>query len=277
MKWVLCLLLLIPASLFAQRKLNLTIFGGFSNYSGELQEKRFTLDQAHLSFGAGLLYPLSDKLALHGTLSKGKVSAHDKFSSNPANRARNLQFLSNIYEAALSVQYLLFSLNERKATPYVFGGVALFRFNPWGAGGELKSFSTEGQGFVDGRKPYSLITFSSPFGGGVKMRITETVYLGYEVGLRKTLTDYIDDVSTTYVDENLLRENRGQLAVDVAFRGDELDRTLPYPAAGTLRGSPKTQDWYYFSGITLSVGITNRDGRLFGKNLRKGSVDCPKW
>jgi len=271
------LLLFFPAFTFAQDKLSLTLFGGFSNYSGELQEKRFTISQAHAAVGAGLNYRLHDKWTLHGTLRVGKLSADDKFSSRAANRARNLNFYSSLYEAAFTLEYSLFDQEIKGWTPYAFAGGAIFRFNPHGEGyRELRQYSTEGQGFIDGKSPYRIVTFSVPFGGGVRVRITDNTYLGYEIGIRKTFTDYIDDVSTTYPDGNLLLQNRGQDAVDVAFRGDEIDRTLPYPAPGTLRGSPTTKDWYYLSGITLSIGIMDRQGRLFGKNQKRGSVDCPK-
>jgi len=94
--------------------------------------------------------------------------------------------------------------------------------------------------------------------------------------LRKTFTDYIDDVSKTYVDQAILGAARGPRAVDLAFRSDELkDNTLSYPSEFTVRGGEKFKDWYYFSGITLSIGLTNADGRLFGKKVRRGSIDCP--
>lgn len=272
------ILLLFPASVFAQRKLNLTLLGGFSNYSGDLQDKNFTIDQAHKMFGAGLSLELAPKFSLHGTLTKGQVSADDKFSNKASHKERNLNFLSNIYEAALTGEYSLNDLYFKKWTPYVFGGLAIFRFNPHASGGSgaLRFLSTEGEGFVPGRKPYRIITISVPFGAGIRIRVTDNAWLGYEVGIRKTFTDYIDDVSKTYVDENVLRQNRGQKAVDFAFRGDDLKRDLPYPAAGAIRGNPKSKDWYYFSGITLSIGLTNAEGKLFGKRVRKGSINCPK-
>jgi len=72
-----------------------------------------------------------------------------------------------------------------------------------------------------GRKKYGLTQLSIPFGGGVKMALSDDINLRLEVGLRKLFTDYLDDVSTTYADEDELRANNGQLAVDYAFRGDD--------------------------------------------------------
>jgi hypothetical protein len=273
---MLLFILILPTSVFSQLKLDLTVFGGFSNYYGELQEKRFTLDQGHKAFGAGLSLAIRDKLSVHGTLKKGQLSADDRLSNKPGNKARNLSFGTNIYEAALTLDYSIFDLHYKNWSPYVFGGLAAFHFNPYAAGSALQPLSTEGQGFIEGRKKYMLNTIGVPFGAGIRVRISKNTFLGYEIGLRKTFTDYLDDVSRTYVDQTLLLQNRGQRAVDLAFRGDELNHDLPYPAGGTLRGSPGSNDWYYYSGITLSFRITNEDGKLFGKNIGKGSTECPR-
>ncbi|MEP7258308.1 MAG: hypothetical protein ABI687_07970, partial [Flavitalea sp.] len=79
------------------------------------------------------------------------------------------------------------------------------------------------------------------------------------------------------VDAAKLAAGRGQDAVTYAYRGDELKNGNPnYPGDGATRGGAKYKDWYYFSGLTLSIGITNLDGQLFGKRVRRGSTSCPK-
>ncbi len=88
----------------------------------------------------------------------------------------------------------------------------------------LKPLSTEGEGLpgYPDRKPYSLTQLAIPFGGGVKFAITNDWHIGLEVGLRKLFTDYLDDVSSTYADPNDLLTAKGQLAVDLSYRGDEV-------------------------------------------------------
>lgn len=282
MSRVILLLLLFPAVSVAQKKLNLTLNGGFSNYSGDLQEKRFTLDQANLSIGAGLSYELFSKFLIRGQLQYGKLSANDKFSDRQLLKNRNLNFQSQLIEGSFLADYSLFDLlDDKKFTPYVFVGVALYRFNPYTYDQDdnkvfLNNLGTEGQGLAQypDRKRYNLVQVSIPFGGGVRFRINENTFLGYELGLRKTSTDYIDDVSTTYVDQAVLQAARGAKAVELAFRTDELKPNEPYPPNGTVRGGANYKDWYYFSTITLSIGIMN-EGRLFGKKSGRGSVDCP--
>jgi hypothetical protein len=134
----------------------------------------------------------------------------------------------------------------------------------------LQPLSTEGQGFYNGRKKYSLHQFSIPFGAGVRFSVSPTIRLGFEIGMRKTNTDYLDDVSTTFVDQNTLLANRGQLAVDLAFRADELMSGLSYPAGGSKRGEIKNKDWYYFSGFILSIKLPGITG-----NSRKSKTGCP--
>ena len=176
------------------------------------------------------------------------------------------------------MEYALLNPYEHSLAPYLFAGISNFSFNPStkdtsGRKVFLQPLSTEGQGFYQGRKKYKLNQYSIPFGGGVKFSFSENVRLAIEVGLRKTNTDYLDDVSTTYIDQNILLLNRGQQAVDLAFRGDELKTGLSYPADATQRGG-KSKDWYYFSGITLSIRL-NGNGNGGTSSGGKSKTGCP--
>ena len=157
------------------------------------------------------------------------------------------------------MQYYITPLADHALTPYVFAGVAIYHFNPYtydtsGSKVYLKSLSTEGEGFVPGRNNYNLTQFAVPIGAGVKLSLTDKINVGLEVGFRKLFTDYLDDVSTTYVDQSLLLVNRGAKAVELAYRGDELKNgSLQYPAAGMQSGSAKNKDLYYFTGLTFPL------------------------
>lgn len=260
--------ILFPACLFSQR-LHLNLFGGFSNYQGDLQGKPFTLEQSNAALGAGLSYYFTDHFSLRAGFTSGKVEANDKLNK-PSLQLRNLSFHSAVTEGNLLAEYDLFNLYEKKLSPYVFGGLAVYHFNPYtydtlGNQILLQSLSTEGQGLAQypDRKTYKLTQFSIPFGGGLKLRISDNVVVAYEVGLRKLFTDYIDDVSTTYADQALLAAAKGPKAVEMAYRGGEVKNgNRAYPAAGTLRGNPKLNDWYYFHGISISIGLsTGSSGR----------------
>jgi hypothetical protein len=178
-------------------------------------------------------------------------------------------------------QYYTFGFENKRWSPYVFGGLAVYHFNPYilTTTGEkifLKPLSTEGEGLsaYPDKKPYPLTQLALPFGGGVKYALTDNIRIGAEVGLRKLFTDYLDDISTDYVDENDLRAERGDLAVQVAYREDEVAGGNPnYPAKGAQRGSPSQKDLYYLSGLTISFRLGEGGGLFHGG---KGKYGCPK-
>jgi hypothetical protein len=108
-------------------------------------------------------------------------------------------------------------------------------------------------------------------GLSVRYKVADNITLGYELGMRKTFTDYLNDVSTSYVDQFILAQERGVKAVEMAFRGGELkNSTATYPVDGEMRGGADFKDWYYFHGITLTVGLNSNAG---GRN---GGIRCPK-
>jgi hypothetical protein len=278
MKRIFLVGLLFP--LLSQAQWNVNLYGGFSNYIGDLQSSRYTTAQSNGSFGAGIQYDLSGHVSLLSNLTYGRISAADGYSKQADLRARNLNFESLIGEWNLLLEYNLLDLHVHRLTPYVFGGVALFHFNPYaydtlGKKVYLRPLSTEGEGLTQypGRKEYSLTQLSIPFGGGIKYRISDRIVIAYEIGMRKTFTDYLDDVSTRYVDQGTLLAARGGEAVEMAYRGNELVDGKPYPADGTIRGGSKKKDWYYMSGLRVTVALN--DGTM-QHHRHNGVIDCPK-
>jgi hypothetical protein len=274
--YTLFLFALLFASASNGQKIWINLYGGATNYQGDLQDKRYTFNQAHAAGGIGINYDLTDRLSIRSSLIAGKLSADDKFGRN---RIRNLNFTSNLTEAQLGLQYHIYPLGEHAITPYAFAGLALYRFNPYtndtsGTKYYLRELSTEGQGFLDGKDYYNLTELAIPFGGGLKLSLSENINVGLEIGFRKLFTDYIDDVSTAYVDRTELNANRGSKAVELAYRGNELKNGNPYPPAGTLRGSSK-KDWYYFTALTLSFRLPSKEGGGGGFGGRKSQFACP--
>lgn len=270
-----CLLVFFLLSKINAQNFHLNLFVGTSNYQGDLQDKRFTFDQSHLAGGLGLSYDITSHFSVRGGFVLGKVSADDKKGRN---KFRNLNFASFISEGNLELQYFATPLPEHSLTPYIFAGIAIFHFDPYthdisGNKYYLKPLSTEGEGFLPGVRNYNLTQVAIPFGGGVKLNLSDKVNVGIEIGLRKLFTDYLDDVSNVYVDGSLLLANRGAKAVELAYRGDEVkDGILTYPHAGQQRGSPKVKDWYYFTGITMSFSLGAGNGGV-GRNSQWA---CPK-
>ncbi|MFL5789461.1 MAG: DUF6089 family protein, partial [Flavisolibacter sp.] len=199
-------------------------------------------------------------------------------------RKRNLSFQSSITELSVVGEFYTFDLSNKRWSPYVFAGLAVFHFNPYAYDKMnnkvfLKPLSTEGeglQGYPDS-KPYSLTQLAIPFGAGVKYAINDNILIGAEVGLRKTFTDYLDDVSSKYADALDLFNAKGQEAVLLSYRGYEVQGGSPaYPEKGAQRGNPNSKDYYYFTGITISFRLNGKgEGFSFTHRPGKKGYGCP--
>lgn len=277
-------LMLGSSSAFSQgvlKNVSIELFGGFANYQGELQENTYTFSQAKRAASLGASYAFTDKISLRGLLTYGNIQGYDSYSTDPMRQQRNLSFHSKIYDASLTGVYEFFDLMEKRYTPYVFAGVSVFNMGPYaydslGNKIGLAILSTEGQGLPQypDRKRYKYQNISIPFGGGIRFAVTRNIALGWEFRFNKTFTDYLDDVSNRYVDRSILLAAEGAKAVEMAYRGGELKNGNPvYPADGTMRGNPKTKDWYYFSGLTVSFRLFN--DRDIARSKGKG-IPCPK-
>lgn len=278
--FLLTLILSISVAAFSQR-IHIGIFGGAAAYNGDLTEELFPKKVTNGALGLTVNYEVTDQIIVRLGGTYTIVGGADRFSKDSSRQVRNLAFETMLIEGSLVGEYYLFNLYERRISPYAFAGVAVYSFNPYayhnGQKVFLKPLSTEGQGLsgYPDRKPYSLTQLAIPFGGGVKFALTEKFRVGIEGGLRKLFTDYLDDVSTNYVDATELFAAKGQLAVDMSYRGDEAFGSAVYPSKGTQRGSPKAKDYYYFAGLHLTYKIGASDGG-YGRGIRGGSrTGCP--
>lgn len=274
MKFLITIVACFASYISCAQNFHINLFAGTSNYQGDLQDKRFTFSQSHFAGGAGLSYDITNHFSVRGGVMLSKLSADDKLGRN---KLRNLNFQTNLAEVNIGAEYYITPLDEHALTPYVFAGVALYHFDPYtfdtsGAKYYLRLLSTEGEGFLPGVENYKLTQFAIPFGGGVKLSLSENINVGMELGLRKLFTDYLDDVSTTYVDQTTLLANRGSKAVELAYRGNELKTGAPYPLANSRRGGAK-KDWYYFTGLTASFRLFSGNG--IGRGGRHSKYGCP--
>jgi hypothetical protein len=271
---VLVICLLLSTSLFAQR-LHVGVFGGLAAYNGDLVDKIFPKKVTNGAIGITLNYELKDKIMIRGGYTYAVVGGADRFSDDPELVNRNLSFETSISEFSVVGEYYLHNLYDRTYSPYIFGGLAIYHYNPYAFNGTdekifLKPLSTEGQGLPGyaNRQPYNLTQFALPFGGGVKFRVNDNLRIGVELGIRKLFTDYLDDVSSQYADPADLLAGKGQLSVDMSYRGDELANGDPaYPSKGAIRGGEKFKDMYYFTGIHLTYRLGGGGG--------KKSYKCP--
>lgn len=285
------------------------------NYFGDLApvSRTASTDVSFTRPGFGVYggYKFHHSLALRGGLNWYRVFGDD-FSADPATEgnlaryARNLSFRNDIKEFQLGLEiYLLpnYGGPSRRLplNAYIFLGAAIFHHEPMGlvpdadyqvdpTGGtpvtnagewvKLRPLGTEGQNLGITPK-YNNIDFSIPISVGAQMRIPGTqLNAGVEFGIRYLFTDYIDDVSTNYVDLVALEANDGQLArvmsdrstVPVSSTGDSRDLSglqinsaqshgfyssgyIGAGSDGTIRGNPDNNDFVIVTQIKLTYII----------------------
>ena len=261
---------------------------GASNFLGELGGANQIgtnyfrdLEWGETRFGAafGLRYKLSEFFAFHTHVTYGAVSGDDKLTEEYFRHYRNLNFHTYIFEWNLNFEaafqqeqighrYRLRRVKGAKGYEiyaYGFVGIGFFNFDPKteynGNTYRLQPLGTEGQGIVPTRSKYSLWQFCIPIGFGFKYTIDAKWGVGIEYGMRKTFTDYIDDVSTTYFDLPAIQATYGNVAAALA------DRSLgPHPSNITApdqqRGDPRDLDAYMLAIFSINYKIRTTRGNL---------------
>lgn len=259
------LLLPIPGR---SQHLEAGLSAGLAGYSGDLDPENVSDHFQLLQPSAGIFgrYYFSDFLNARLNFQYARLRGDDAISDRP----RNLHFRSDIFEVGLNLEFNILGYQPyalyRPFSPYLFGGIAFFSFNPkaeyegeWLA---LQPLGTEGQ-FLEqypDREPYARTAFAIPFGAGVKYALNDTWNIGLQAGLRMTFTDYLDDVSATYISDSEMLEGAGELAAALANRSGEPVST------GFERGNPDTHDWYFIAELFVSYNFL--DNGLVGSRSR---------
>ncbi len=255
-----------------------SVGGGLMSYWGDLSDGYDPIFMRP-SANVGIYSYFLPQLSVRTGVLTGTIYSNDNVSKYFTHRARNLHFRSRILEFSGVIIYEIFKNKQfasrygykigKTFSPYIFGGAALFHFNPQaeynGQWVNLQPLGTEGQ-FISGGsssepietgypKPYSLWEIAIPFGGGVKFNLKKQISFGFEAGVRKTFTDYLDDVSTLYPDyEELLRTPNGSLAYSLSNRGDRsMIESISIPYA--IRGNPEIKDWYFDFSLYIAYHI----------------------
>tara|TARA_B110000914_G_scaffold85453_1_gene75294 strand:- start:333 stop:1181 length:849 start_codon:yes stop_codon:yes gene_type:complete len=235
------------------------ILGGTGYYIGDMNSTHFN----NLRVAGGITYRknFDRRFTFKSSALYTNVYANDENSIDVIKVNRNLKFKSDIIELSGQIEFNFLPYETGnslyKWTPFIFTGVSIFNYNPQAEGSDgqwynLQELGTEGQGTTSfpNRKKYSLTQLSVPFGGGVKIGVSDNFNIIVEYGLRKTFTDYIDDVSTTYAG---IPSEFTNIAIELA------DQSIDGPQlAGIARGDETNKDWYSFSGITLSFRLQGK-------------------
>jgi hypothetical protein len=254
---------------------------GLSNYRGDLSNNSVSIYMKETGISAGAFgsYHFNDLLALRLGAMFATISGNDANAPSEAIRSRNLSFRSMLVEGSLAVEFYIPGFQPynlaKPLSPYLFAGLSGAWFNPQtdyqGERVSLRNLGTEGQGIPGFGSRYSSVAFAIPFGFGVKFAVTDLYNVGIELGLRRSFSDYLDDVSGAYAPYEVLLAGNGPLAAALGNRTGEFMGSEPVSVPpGTPRGDQARGDWYYILGITLSRNfIDNGLVGSRGRNRRK--------
>ena len=278
--------ILLSISIYAQRRMDsrheLGALLGVSYYLGDLNPSSPFLN-SHPAIGLIYRYNINYHWTFKFNGYYGKISGDDANNPDTKWKYRNLNFESELVDigAQLELNFLKYMTGSKKYkfSPFIFGGISIFHFNPKASFGgktyELQRMGTEGQGTTayPDREKYSLTAVAIPFGIGVKWSVSNSICLGFEWGMRKTFTDYIDDVSTTYADATALRAENTSTSAYLANRefekeqldfyytedGENFDNYLLLfngaERTDKQRGDASNDDWYSFAGLTITFKL----------------------
>ncbi|MEQ9441672.1 MAG: DUF6089 family protein [Cyclobacteriaceae bacterium] len=301
----------------AKQYISLGVSVNALNYFGDIAPKS-SIPSTDISFtrpgiGVSSTARFGKSLSVRAAFMWGRISSSDYEAADPDNRddiyrhARNLHFRNNIKDLSLVAVFDIFPnpytvALRQSFTPYVFGGVSVFHHNPKalvpsvailspdnpltaedipqsGEWVSLRPLKTEG-------KSYSSISFSIPVGAGLRFRINQLLDIEAEVNYRFLFTDYLDDISTDYIDKGVFTSDlakimsdralepvdalTGESREDIFTRENGLNTNLAtytgvdgnryihlpgYGQAGAQRGSPDDNDVYITTTIRLVIMI----------------------
>ena len=239
---------------------------GAAHYFGDLNT-RTHLNRPKIAAGLFFRKNFTNYIALRVGANFAQVGYSDVYNDhNEYMQRRNLSFNSNIWELAVQGDFNFYRFMPGEPdfafTPYITFGAAIFNYDPYAyLDGEkyyLRPLGTEGQGDTSypDRKRYSTMALAIPFGVGFKYSVNERINVGFEVVHRFTNTDYLDDVSKTYVDPAIFPPNPDGSPTPAYLLQDRSYETGPrIGAKGVQRGNSKQRDQYTTAVFTLSFNL----------------------
>lgn len=191
-------------------------FLGSSNFIGDVGSTRYIAPQQPAG-GLMLKWNRSKRHSFRASLLFTELEGNDKLSDDPRRIARNYKFKNNILELSVGMEFtfLDFDLHssDPQMTPYLYTGISSARHkNYFFANGTQNSENT-----------YSW-AYGIPMAIGFKTTTFPGLILAAEIGVRYTFSDKLD----------------GSVP-------DDPSRKATYSF-----GNLNSNDWYVFSGITLT-------------------------
>jgi hypothetical protein len=194
------------------------VFVGGSNYIGDVGLTTYISPNEP---AIGILYKWnkSPRHSYRFSYTQSKISANDLDSKEPSRNQRGYRFENSIKEVSLGLEFNFFDFNLHEIKR---------KYTPYVYSG-ISYFRYDELYVVSGEtlKDLSAGSFAIPMTLGVKSNVSPHIILALEVGARYTLTD-------------------------------NLDGSNPKNESLAKFGNINNNDWYVFSGITLTYTFGNK-------------------
>ncbi len=176
--------MVFPVKMQAQRSIEVGILGGVSYYNGDVYPaKPFVKPQA--AYGLLARYNFNDRWTAKASLTHGSITGIGSVNSVDNTTMVNVNFSTNIDELAFTGEFNFWQYetgnNIRRVSPYLMGGIGFLQYN---GSSNKENFTGTSATLI--------------FGFGFKYSLTKRLGLAAEWGMRKTLTDNLDDVAYPY-------------------------------------------------------------------------------
>ena len=271
--------------------------GGPSKYLGDIGGHpnkwgdKLSLDKNTFFMGASLQRFYKRTFSFELGINTGYLAASDadiKYTSTAdpeyLRYRRNLDFKTKIVEGSVLFNVYplqFFGKNTRihkfPIQPFIFGGAGYFSFNPQGSYYDasykttlwldLQPLHTEGQGYAEypDRKPYKLQQGNLPYGWGLTYFVADNLFVSISMNGRKLFTDYLDDVSTTYIDTKLHEKylESEDVIESAIIMSDKSPLVDPFfkNIVGDIRGNTMKKDAFFNYNIKVGMRIARKKSK----------------
>ncbi|MFN0033055.1 MAG: DUF6089 family protein [Flavobacteriales bacterium] len=258
---------------------------GAANYLGDIGGKNLPrqdfiwdmhIGQTRWAVGSYGRYKFSKRLAVAMNFDYMQIQDADEFTTYVPRRARNLNFRNRMFEVGGRLEVTLWYDNDvgnrgfynPDYKLYGFVGAAAYYMNPEARlvydgtnGGDSPNTDLEPGDYVDNTwydlRPlqteglnYSAFGVAIPAGLGMYFTFNKEWRVGWEFSWRTTFSDYLDDVSSSYVLPTPTDPENFDLAMDLQSQSyqelvTELNRDLP-----DGQGPMSLQDHSYQGGVS---------------------------
>jgi hypothetical protein len=235
--------------------------GGASD--GSMGIKDIDIRSTRPAVGIGAAYDMRH-VSISSNLTLTQLAGDDAYSASESRSVRNLSVRTGLIELNVIGELRPFGSTPVLKRVYLFGGTGGIFFQPkaklddkWM---KLRPLGTEGQ-MLNGDNTYGKFALVIPYGGGYKFPLGKSATLNVEIGIRKSFTDYLDDVSTVYANNTALSETAAALA----------DRSGLSYVAGAQRGNSELQDNYFLVGLKYQKTIGRKQTSCFYDDVPRTS------